>query len=95
MLLTANLSKLTAEVGSSFNRRVQERFPLALSDAEMGRELEKNGFQRTDWTTVVAEEHRAHRTEFGFCRHDFDVYWRSDANGRLTSIRGTAFVVCL
>lgn len=94
--LTQGLPTLIREIDPAFNRRIQATFPIGSSDKAMGSVLGRQGFTRGDWTTQLDEEHRASREEHRLpCVTDYQVFWRSDPQGHLLSIRGQAFVSCL
>lgn len=87
--LVAGLKGGWAEVSVAFDRRVRARFPIGMADQDLGAELQRQGFTRKDWSSSPAAEHLAifERDEL-ICRESFEVYWRVDATGRLTSVRG-------
>jgi len=87
--LTAGLHGTWAAVSEELDNRVKERFPLGSSEKEMALELRREGFSRQDWESSVDLEHEAMRDESNWvCKQSAHVFWRADAEGRLTSIRG-------
>ncbi len=55
----------------------------------MSQELRREGFARMDWESSVELEHKAGRDESDLiCNKSAYVYWRADAERRLTAIRG-------
>jgi hypothetical protein len=88
--LTAGLHGAWADISREFDGRVKRGFPLGMSEEKMGLELQHQGFARRDWSsTDNGQEHIARRSENNLvCNQAAYVYWRSDAQGRLTSVRG-------
>jgi hypothetical protein len=89
--LTADLHGEWAAVSREFNRRVTNRFPVGSSETHMTDELQREGFSRDDWSyaNVKGGEAKAMRREDGIpCAQAAYVFWRADATGRLTAIRG-------
>lgn len=94
--LTTNIHGTMQEVRSQFDARIQSNFKLGTSDADMGTQLQSQGFARTDWRSSINDEHEATLTEYGFpCRTDWVVHWRVDATGKLTAIHGDMASACL
>jgi hypothetical protein len=87
--LTAGLHGAWAAISEEFDRRVKNRFPLGSTEKDMALELRREGFSRQDWESSVDLEHQATRDESRFpCNQRAQVFWRADAEGRLTAIRG-------
>jgi hypothetical protein len=87
--LTAGLSGSWSEQSVAFDKRVRARYAIGATDLSLGADLEKQGFIRNDWSSSPAAEHVAGRVKKGlFCREVFNVYWRADPAGHLTSVRG-------
>jgi hypothetical protein len=87
--LTAGLSGSWSEQSVAFDKRVRARYPIGATDLNLGADLDRQGFTRRDWGSLVSQEHMASKTRKGlFCRDVFNVYWRADDAGRLTSVRG-------
>lgn len=89
--LTAGLDGGWDTINSDFDTRVRVRFPIGSSEVEMARELQREGFIRSDWSFAIADgaEAKATRREDRvICRQAAYIYWRATPQGRLTSIRG-------
>jgi hypothetical protein len=88
--LTAELKGATwAEESAAFERRLRIRFPTGSGEQLMSRELRRQGFKQVDWGGATGVEHEAERREDDFvCNRAAYVFWRADASGQLTSVRG-------
>lgn len=90
--LTARLGGQTWEASSKeFDRRVKARFPVGTAESTMTLELRRQGFRRQDWSYEKHDddEATAFRSENNFvCNQGAFVYWRADAAGNITTIRG-------
>jgi hypothetical protein len=89
--LTARLSGEWSDVSRAFDGRVRKQFPVGSSEANMASELKGEGFSRSDWSFANSEgkDAVAVRREDNFvCRQAAYVYWRADALGHLTAVRG-------
>jgi hypothetical protein len=87
--LTAGLTGSWSALTTEFNTRVQHRFPIGLPEAELGRELSKQGFSQADWGGTTGSEHEAIRREDNIaCRLAARIYWHAGDDGRIKSIRG-------
>jgi hypothetical protein len=87
--LMAGLSGSWSEQSIAFDKRVRARYAIGTVDLNLGADLDKQGFVRKDWGSLVSQEHQASRVQKGlFCRDVFNIYWRADDAGRLTSVRG-------
>jgi hypothetical protein len=88
--LTADLGGHTwAEASAEFDHRLKARFPAGSSEDALIAELRREGFVKYDWRYDVAQEHQAWRTENDFvCNKDAIAFWRANAAGVLTAIRG-------
>lgn len=74
-----------------FDRRVKARFPVGSAESAVTGELRRQGFARNDWTYAKSddEEASAYRSENNIaCNIGAFVYWRTDARGAITTIRG-------
>jgi hypothetical protein len=93
--LTRGLPNETRKISPAFDQRIQAKFPIGSSERTMVDELIKQGFARQAHIAPDSENGML-RIEYGMpCRSDYRVYWRSNAQGRLTSISGEADVTCL
>jgi hypothetical protein len=87
--LVAGLSGSWSEQSVAFDKRVRARYAIGATDQSLGADLDRQGFVRKDWGSSAAQEHMASRTQKGLlCRDVFNVYWRADESGHLTSVRG-------
>jgi len=87
--LTAGLSGDWAEQSVAFDKRVRARYAIGAVDQSLGADLDKQGFVRKDWGSSPSQEHMGSLTRKGlFCRDVFNVYWRADEAGHVTSVRG-------
>ena len=78
-----------SEVSAGFDSRLKTQFPIGSSESAMANELRKEGFTRDDWKSSVDDEHEAVRREDNWvCNQAAHVYWRADASGILSAIRG-------
>ena len=94
--LTSDLPREIVKMSPAFDEKVKARFPVGTPIAAMGSELRQQEFMRWDWSDLPGQEHHAVRYDGGgFCKSVALVYWRSDENDRLTSIRGEYQVTCL
>jgi hypothetical protein len=72
------------------DERVKAMFPIGSSVADMGIELQKEGFSRIDWGSSPGEERRAMRREDRFpCNIGAYVNWRDDGKGGLAPVRAS------
>jgi len=89
--LTEKLGGKTWAQGSAeIDRRVKARFPIGTQESVMTLEIQRQGFHRNDWTYQKPgnEEAAAVRSENDFvCNKGAFIFWRTDASGKLTSIR--------
>jgi hypothetical protein len=87
--LTAGLSGQWSVISAEMDERVKAMFPIGSPVADMGIELQKEGFSRIDWGSSPDEEHRAMRREDRFpCNIGAYFYWRDDGKGRVAAVRG-------
>lgn len=87
--LVTGLSGSWSEQSVAFDKRVRARYAIGAVDQSLGADLDKQGFVRKDWGSSAAQEHVASLTRKGLvCRDVFNVYWRADEAGHLTSVRG-------
>lgn len=95
--LTSGLTGGVEEASRVFDARVKERFSVGTPMAEVGLELQREGFVRQDWGSLPTEQHNARRYDGGglFCNRVAWVYWKSDDTDRLASINGSYWDVCL
>jgi hypothetical protein len=78
-----------AQASAEFDHRLKTRFPAGSSEDALIAELRREGFAQSDWRHDVAQEHQAWRTEQNLvCNMAAIAYWRADAAGVLTAIRG-------
>ncbi|MGA2951539.1 MAG: hypothetical protein ABSD80_04810 [Caulobacteraceae bacterium] len=88
-VLTAGLAGSWSEQSVTFDKRVRARYAIGTADQNLGADLDKQGFVRKDWSSSASQEHLASLTRKGlFCRDVYNVYWRADEAGRLSSVRG-------
>lgn len=95
--LTNDLPRETVKMSPAFDNRVKARFPVGTSVKTMASELIKERFTREDWSDLPGQEHYARHYDGGapVCKLLASIYWKSDENDRLTSIRGEYQVTCL
>ena len=95
--LTNNLPRETAKRSPAFDARVKVRFPVGTPVAAMASELLQEKLTRQDWSDLPGQEHYAQRYDGGapVCNLLASIYWKSDENDRLTSVRGEYQVTCL
>lgn len=95
--LTSGLPWETVKLGAAFDMKVKARFPIGTLVSEMGEELRKEKFVREDWSDLPGSEHFAERYDGGApgCNLSARVIWKSDANARLSAIRGEYSATCL
>ncbi|MGO9674809.1 MAG: hypothetical protein ACLPSF_11695 [Methylocella sp.] len=87
--LTAGLEGEWSAVSKEFDGRVKNAFPLRSSDKQMAAELQRQGFRSQRWESSTEFEHEAMRREDSIvCRASARVFWRADAEGQITAIRG-------
>ena len=88
--LTNDLPRKTAEKSPAFDARVKARFPIGTPVTTMAAELLQEKFTREDWSDTPGQEHYARHYDGGapVCNLLASVYWKSDENDQLTSIRG-------
>lgn len=87
--LLAGLSGSWSEQSVAFDKRVRARYAIGATDLSLGADLDKQGFVRKDWGSSASQEHLASSARKGlFCRDVFNVYWRADETGHVTSVRG-------
>jgi Flp pilus assembly pilin Flp len=86
--LTTGLSGSWSSVNSEFNRRVTTAFPPGSFEADMGRELMRQGFSRMDWASTETEHEAVRREDNWVCRQAAHIYWRGDVSGRISAVRG-------
>jgi len=89
--LTNNLSGEWGKISLEFDQRVRHRFTVGSSELAMTQELRREGFVRSDsrYTVSDGKEATAMRSENNLvCNIGAMVYWRADAAGRITTIRG-------
>jgi hypothetical protein len=87
--LTAGLSGSWSEQSVAFDKRLRARYAIGATDQSMGADLDRQGFVRKDWGSSAAQEHLASLTRKSLlCKQTFNVYWRADPTGHLTSVRG-------
>ena len=78
-----------AAIGEELDSPVERRFPLGSSEKDLASELRREGFSRQDWEPSIDLEHEAIRDESDWvCNISAPVFWRANAEGRLTAIRG-------
>ena len=86
-----------AQVSRAFNERVQSRFPVGSSEAEMVAELRRERVEGpvSHDTPDVQFRHTASFELQGFpCRRFWDISWNSDA-GNISEIKGQYSGICL
>jgi hypothetical protein len=78
-------------VDSAFDAHVKSAFPIGLSEAELLRELEEQGFDVDDEVKIAH-----YRTSAGGpCSAAWVVSWRADEAGAVAKISGRMLVKCL
>ena len=84
-------------MSAAFDAKVKARFPIDTPMTVMGSELQLEKFVRQDWIDLQGREHYASRYDGGggVCKNTALIYWKSDENDRLTSVRGEYQVTCL
>jgi hypothetical protein len=91
------LEKITtntiSEIEIQFNNLVQEKFPIGLSEIELTRELDKQGFSPT-WP--YENQHNAFFETFNIaCRFSWWIIWEVDEHGNIAEINGDYRDSCL
>jgi hypothetical protein len=80
----------TRAAESVFNARVQSAFPIGLPEAELRRELERQGFE-TRHTHTATRKLASHFV----CGAHWVVFWETDEAGTLAKVSGRRWVKSL
>ena len=69
--------------------RLARQFPPGTLETELLTTLASQGF-------TINREDRTAKTDWaaGFCNNEVDVAWKTDGNGRITTVGGRYFPVC-
>lgn len=86
--LTMGLQGSWETISAEFDTRVKAQFPLGLSEIDMGKELQLQGFSRHDWNTGGRKGDAIRREGDFVCNKAAYIHWQADTQGRLTSISG-------
>ena len=87
--LTAKLHGEWKAISAEFDSRVRASFPIGSPEGQMMAELERQGFSPESVAWAGESEHATKRPENDWvCHKSAYVLWRTDTEGRLTSVRG-------
>ena len=76
------------DMEAKFDRRLRTRFPLGSPESEMIAELRRQGFHSNTWGRADGDYEAILEWSSLVCVESVHVVWKSDEQGRLTSIKG-------
>jgi hypothetical protein len=93
--LASNLSANFADGEREFDRRIQARFPVGSSAAEIALELIRQGFKPTPerGDSASTRVYSFHKGAFP-CDLVWNIVWREDSNGKVTATKGVYGAIC-
>ena len=91
--LLADLHGIPEEVPRELTRRLAARFPIGSSEADLERELGREGFGKAAGANP-ARQHAYFESKAWLCLVNSEVSWSADDTGRLTWITGNYKLSC-
>lgn len=92
--IVATLPGDESEFSREFDSRIRERFPIGSSEDKLAAFLANEGFF-PDWRRRDAPNASFFVQNGLICRKIIRVFWRADASGVLTEVRGSYESQCL
>lgn len=86
--LTAALGGGRQNIDAAFDHRVQATFPVGSDESALAAELSRQEFVRRDFSSSTDAEHEAVWHKGTPYSGYFRIFWRVDAGGRITAVRG-------
>jgi hypothetical protein len=94
--LASDLPANIAEAGREFDHRIQQRFPIGSSEADLIRELSRQGFAPSVHRGDSPATHVYSFDKGSFpCDLVWNIIWKADGAGSVTTINGVHYASCL